>query len=212
MSPFSFFKKKDKDISKFDKNISNKSESMLRSEDVITADFALEELEQKENDITKKRLDKLKTICEEIKQSYRTISNIAINIEMGEINVEEEKLTPLIKNTKSIIVKSLKRESANTLEIPRTFEDLTKFKETITSSINRFGEVTSSHSTVINTFMKKHANHLRSELKKITENSETIDEFYNDILRNKESIDKCKNNLIDIDKKKIEIENNNSIM
>ncbi len=212
MSPFSFFKKKDKDISKFDKNISNKSKSMHRSEDAITADFAFEELERKEKDITKNRLDKLKTICEEIKQSYRTINNIAINIEMEEINVEEEKLTPLIKNTKNIIVKSLKRESANTLEIPKTFEDLTKFKETIISSINRFGEVTSSHSTVINTFMKKHANHLRSELKKITENSEIIDEFYNDILRNKEAIDKCKNNLKDINNKKMEIDNNSSII
>jgi len=212
MSPFSFFKKKDKDISKFDKNISNKSKSMHRSEDVITADFAFEELERKENDITKNRLDKLKTIFEEIKQSYRTINNIAVNIETEEINVEEEKLTPLIKNTKNIIVKSLKRESANTLEIPKTFDDLTKFKETITSSINRFGEVTSSHSTVINTFMKKHANHLRSELKKITENSKIIDEFYTDILKNKEAIDGCKNNLKDINNKKTEIDNNNSII
>jgi hypothetical protein len=212
MSPFSFFKKKDKDISKFDKNISSKSKSMHRSEDVITTDFALQELERKENDITLNRLDKLKTTCEEIKQSYRTINNIAINIEMEEINVEEEKLTPLIKNTKNIIVKSLKRESANTLGIPKTFEDLTKFKETIISSINRFGEVTSSHSTVINTFMKKHANQLRSELKKITENSEIIDEFYNDILRNKEAIEKCKNNLKDINNKSVEIDNSRSII
>ena len=212
MSPFSFFKKKDKDISKFDKNVPSKSKSLHRSEDVITADFALEELERKEYDITKNRLDKLKNICEEIKQSYRTINNIAINIEMEEINVEEEKLTPLIKNTKNIIVKSLKRESSNTLEIPKTFDDLTKFKETITSSINRFGEVTSSHSTVINTFMKKHANHLRSELKKITENSEIIDEYYNDILRNKEEIDRCKNNLKDIKNKKTEIDSSSSII
>ncbi len=212
MSPFSFFKKKDKDISKFDKHISNKSKSTHRSDDTITTDFALDELNKKENDIIKNRLEKLKNICGEIKHSYKIINNIANNIEMEEINVEEEKLAPLIKNTKNIIVKSLKRESSNMLEIPKTFEDFIKFKETIISSINRFGEVTSSHSTVINTFMKKHANQLRSELKKITENSEIIDEFHNDILKNKEVIDECKNKLIDINKKRIEIDSNNSII
>ncbi len=212
MSPFSFFKKKDKDIPKFDKNISNKSKSLHRPDDIIKTDFALEELKKKENDIIKNRLDKLKNICGEIKQSYRIINNIANNIETEEIIAEEEKLTPLIKNTKNIIVKSLKRETSNTLEIPKTFEDLIKFRETIVSSINRFGEVTSSHSTVINTFMKKHANHLRSELKKITENSEIIDEFHEDILKNKEAIDECKNKLLDINKKKIEIDNNNTII
>src|SRR5688572_8172613 len=124
MSPFSFFKKKDKDVPKFDKNISNKSKSLHRPDDTITTDFALEELKKKENDIIKNRLDKLKNICGEIKQSYRIINNIANNIETEEIIAEEEKLTPLIKNTKNTIVKSLKRETSNTLEIPKTFEDL----------------------------------------------------------------------------------------
>jgi hypothetical protein len=212
MSPFSFFKKKDKDISKLNNNLSNKSKPIQRPDNTITIDFALGEIERKENDIVKNRLDRLKKTCEEIKQSYETINSIASNIETEEIVVEEEKLAPLIKNTKNTIVRTLKRESSNTLEIPKTFEDLTRFKETIISSINRFGEVTSSHSTVFNTFMKKHANNLRGELKKITENSETIEEFYDDILKNKEAIDACKNNLRDLDRKKAENDNSSSII
>ena len=70
-------------------------------------------------------------------------------------------MTPLINNTRNIVVKSLKRESSNALQIPETFEELVKFKETINSSIKRFGEVTRSHSIVINNFMKKNANSLR---------------------------------------------------
>ena len=87
-----------------------------------------------------------------------------------------------------------------------------EFKETIISSIDRFGEVTRSHSTIINNFMKKHANNLRSELKKITENSEKINEYYMDILKDKEIIDECKNNLIDIINKRTEINNSSSII
>jgi hypothetical protein len=210
MSPFNFFKKKDKDISKIDNNIQNKPNTLHHSDNIITIDFALDEIKKKENNIIINHLDRLRKICEDIKQSFEIINSIAENIELKEIN-EEERLTPLINNTRNIVVKSLKRESSNALQIPETFEDLVKFKEMINSSIKRFGEVTRSHSVVINNFMKKNANSLRSELKKITENSEKINEYYSNILKDKEIIDRCKNNLQDVINKRTEIENNNSI-
>src|SRR6185312_11352397 len=194
MSPFNFFKKKDKDISKTDNKIVNKSKSSSHHPDnTITIEFALEEIKKKENNIIKNHLDKLRKICKETIQSFEIINNIAESIESQKIDEEEEKLTPLINNTRNIIVKSLKRESSNTLQIPETFEELEKFKETIDSSIKRFGEVTRSHSIVINNFMKKHANNLRSELKKITENSVKINEYFVEILKEKEIIEECKN-------------------
>jgi hypothetical protein len=210
MSPFNFFKKKDKDISKIDNNHQNKPNTLHHSDNIITIDFALGEIKKKENNIIINHLDRLRKICEDTKQSFEIINSIAENIELEEIN-EEERLTPLINNTRNIVVKSLKRESSNALQIPETFEDLVKFKEMINSSIKRFGEVTRSHSVVINNFMKKNANSLRSELKKITENSEKINEYYSNILKDKEIIDGCKNNLQDVIKKRTEINNNNSI-
>ena len=211
MSPFSFFKKKDKDISKINTKVFNRSNSSSQSDDIITIDFALEEINKKEVNIIKNQLEKLRKTCEETIQSYEIINNIAENLEIEEINAENDKLTPLVNNTKKVIVKSLKRESSNELQIPESFEDLVKFKETIFSSINRFGEVTSSHSTVINTFMKKHANNLRSELKRITGKSEKINEYYKYILEDKEIIDDCKNNLLELSNKIKEISNNNNI-
>jgi hypothetical protein len=211
MSPFSFFKKKDKDISKINTKVFNRSNSSSQSDDIITIDFALEEINKKEENIIKNQLEKLRKTCEETIQSYETINNIAENLEIEEINAENDKLAPLVNNTKKVIVKSLKRESSNELQIPESFEDLVKFKETIFSSINRFGEVTSSHITVINTFMKKHANNLRSELKRITGKSEKINEYYEYILEDKEIIDDCKNNLLELSNKIKEISNNNNI-
>jgi hypothetical protein len=212
MSPFNFFKKKDKDISKTDNKVVNKSKSSHHSDNTITIEFALEEIEKQGNNIIKNHLDKLRKICKDTIQSFEIINNIAENIESHKIDEEEEKLTPLINNTRNIIVKSLKRESSNTLQIPETFEELVKFKETIDSSIKRFGEVTRSHSIVINNFMKKHANSLRSELKKITENSEKINEYFVEILKEKEIIEECKNNLLATINRSIEINNNNSII
>ena len=122
MSPFNFFKKKDKDISKIDNNIQNKPNTSHHSDNIITIDFALDEIKKKENNIIINHLDRLRKICEDIKQSFEIINSIAENIELEEIK-EEERLTPLINNTRNIVVKSLKRESSNALQIPETFEE-----------------------------------------------------------------------------------------
>src|SRR5919107_6413784 len=131
MSPFSFFKKKDKDIPQINTKLFNKSKSSPSSEDVITIDFALEEIKKKEMNIIKNQLEKLRKTCEETIQSYEIINSIAEKLEAEEVNAENDKLTPLVNNTKKIIVKSLKRESSNELKIPESLEDLVKFKETI---------------------------------------------------------------------------------
>jgi methyl-accepting chemotaxis protein len=200
MSPFSFFKKKDKENDENVKGIFNKLKLSTRSStnnpgNALRIDDALNKLKDKEREITASYLEKLKRPCGEIKESYETISNIAKNIELEEIEIEESKLTPLINNTKKTILRTLKREAANPLPIPRSLEEISKFKESTTASINRFGEVTSSHSRVINTFLKKHANDLRNELKKITENSSKVNGIYNELSKDLETVENCKNNL-----------------
>lgn len=212
MSPFSFFKKKDKEISK---SINDSSQTYHQDLNSITIDIALEKIKNEEEKKIKETLKKLRKTCEETKQSFEIINNIAEKIEEEKSNIEaeredgEEKLIPLINNTRNIITKSLKRESSNVLQIPETFEDLVKFKDGLDSSIKRFGEVTRSHSIVINNFMKKHANNLRSELKKITEKYEKINESYIKMLKDKDTLDECKNNLLSIVNKKNEISNSN---
>ena len=85
MSPFNFFKKKDKDISKIDNNIQNKPNTSHHLDSIVTIDFALDEIEKKENNIILNHLDRLRKICEDIKQSFEIINNIAENIELQEI-------------------------------------------------------------------------------------------------------------------------------
>ena len=132
MSPFSFFKKKDKEISK---SINDSSQTYHQDLNSITIDIALEKIKNEEEKKIKETLKKLRKTCEETKQSFEIINNIAEKIEEEKSNIEaeredgEEKLIPLINNTRNIITKSLKRESSNVLQIPETFEDRVKFKE-----------------------------------------------------------------------------------
>jgi hypothetical protein len=217
MSPFGFFNKKDKKNPNF---INKTSERPKHSNDleVIAIETALEKIKDKEEILINDTLKKLTKICEETKQSFEIINSIAEKIESEKSNEisekggGEEKLIPLINNTRNIITKSLKRESSNVLHIPETFDELVKFKDTLDSSIKRFGEVTRSHSIVINNFMKKHANNLRSELKKITEKYEKINENYIKVLEDKNALDECKNNLLSIINKRAEINNKNKLI
>ncbi len=112
---------------------------------------------------------------------------------------------PLVQNTKNTIVRALKRESSNILPIPKTFEDVIKFKDSLDASINRFGEVTSSHSRIVNTFMKKHANSLRGELKRISDSSEKLNDEYNQVTEERKMIEQCRFNLLSMHSKIDEI-------
>src|SRR5688500_12372562 len=112
---------------------------------------------------------------------------------------------PLVQNTKNTIVRALKRESSNILPIPKTFEDFIKYKDSVDASINRFGEVTSSHSRIVNTFMKKYANSLRGELKRISDSSEILNDEYNQITEERKTVEQCRSNLLSMHSKMDEI-------
>src|SRR5690606_16969360 len=108
----------------------------------------------------------------------------------------EEKLAPLVKNTKNTIVRALKREASNIQDTPKNFDEFVKFKDSLDASINRFGEVTSSHSRIVNTFMKKHANSLRGDLKKISYISDILRDEFEGLSAKKKIIDDCRLNLL----------------
>ncbi len=147
----------------------------------------------------------LEKTFEDTNLAFQHINIIAEDLDAEVINTEEEKLMPLVQNTKNTIVRALKRESSNILPIPKTFEDFIKFRDSVDASMNRFGEVTSSHSRIVNTFMKKHANSLRGELKRISDSSEILNDEYNQITEERKMIEQCRSNLLSMHSKMDEI-------
>jgi len=188
---------------------------MVQAQDnKITIEDAIKELEKSEGRITRNLLINLERTFEDTNIAFQHINIIAEDLDAEVINTEEEKLMPLVQNTKNTIVRALKRESSNVLPIPKTFEDFVKYRDSVEASINRFGEVTSSHSRIVNTFMKKHANNLRGELKRISDSSEKLTDEYNQVTDEKKMIERCKINLLgmhykidEINKTSIKIKN-----
>ena len=204
MPSFNFFKKRDKDISKLSNKksgagagTSNSTIPIVQAQDnKITIEDAIKELEKSEGRISKNLLTNLEKTFEDTNLAFQRINIIAEDLEAEVIDTEEEKLMPLVQNTKNTIVRALKRESSNILPIPKTFEDFIKYKDSVDASINRFGEVTSSHSRIVNTFMKKHANSLRGELKRISDSSEKLNDEYEQITDERKMIEQCRSNLL----------------
>ena len=217
MPSFNFFKRRDKDISKPNNKKSgagagstNSTIPIVQAQDNnITIDDAIKELEKSEGRITKNLLINLEKTFEDTNVAFQHINIIAEDLDAEVINTEEEKLMPLVQNTKNTIVRALKRESSNVLPIPKTFEDFVKYKDSVEASINRFGEVTSSHSRIVNTFMKKHANNLRGELKRISDSSEKLNDEYNQVTDERRMIEQCKTNLLEMHSKIDEINKTN---
>ncbi len=217
MPSFNFFKKKDKDISKLNNKksgagagVANSTIPIVQAQDnKITIEDAVKELEKSEGRITKNLLINMEKTFEDTNLAFQHVNTIAEDLDAEVINTEEEKLMPLVQNTKNTIVRALKRESSNILPIPKTFEEFIKFRDAVEASINRFGEVTSSHSRIVNTFMKKHANSLRGELKKISDSSEKLNDEYDHITEERKMIEHCRSNLLSMHSKVDEINKTN---
>lgn len=217
MPSFNFFKKRDKDISKLSSKksgagagTSNSTIPIVQAQDnKITIEDAIKELEKSEGRISKNLLTNLEKTFEDTNLAFQRINIIAEELDAEVIDTEEEKLMPLVQNTKNTIVRALKRESSNILPIPKTFEDFIKYKDSVDASINRFGEVTSSHSRIVNTFMKKHANSLRGELKRISDSSEKLNDEYEQITDERKMIEQCRSSLLGMHSKIDEINRTN---
>lgn len=212
MPSFNFFKRKKRIVTNFDvkdsESHSNLSTSTQQEHDNrISINDALTLLEKMEQDVTRNLLIELDKIFDDTNQVLKHINNVADDLEKEEIVIEEEKLTPLVKNTKNTIVRALKRESSNILSKPKNFEDFVNFKNSLDSSINRFGEVTSSHSRIVNTFMKKHANSLRGDLKKISDYLEKLNDGYTNIKQEKAIIESLRSDLLNVKSKNNDMNN-----
>lgn len=215
MPSFNFFKRKDKDVSKLNNKKSaaagagaaanSTTPTIQAADNKITIEDAVKELEKSEGKITKTLLINFEKIFEDTNLAFQHINNIAEDLDAEVITTEEQKLMPLVQNTKNTIVRALKRESSNILPVPKTFEEFIKFRDSVDASINRFGEVTSSHSRIVNTFMKKHANSLRGELKRISDSSEKLNDGYKEIIQERKMIEDCRSNLLGIHSKIDEI-------
>ena len=124
-----------------------------------------------------------------------------MNLKIQEIKAESPQFESLINTSKKILISSIKKESLIESYQIKTYEDAIKFKNNLELLINRFGQVGDSHNRILNEFMRKQINKLKSEfdnlsslLKKVAKIISTKENQINSCIR-------CKEDLIILDEK-----------
>ena len=195
MSPrFDFFKRKtaghfhDKEgKDNFDHSVTNKE---------------LLEIVDKEKKILEKDLvDHLKPTKNLALDCLGRLRKDADELEEQEIRVENPQFESLINTSKKILITSIKKESFIDSSEIKNYEDAIKFKNNLELLINRFGQVGDSHNRILNEFMRKQVNKLKSEfdnlsslLKEVTKIIATKENEINTCIE-------CKQDLVLLDEK-----------
>ncbi len=172
--PFGLFRKKEKN-----EGVQIEQPTISAPADPLSIQEAQELLQKIESASVQSLATRLSPVKESAAQSLKAIRDLAEEMENEKIKLEdlEQRFKSVIENSRKTIVSSLKRESSVELELPRSVNDAKKFKERFEAMMNRFGEVTGSHSKLLNNFMKKHANRMRAEfdqLRKLLNEAKSI--------------------------------------
>lgn len=163
--PFGFFKKKENEAPVQHPAVAAPAAG------AISIHQAQDLLHSIESAMVQELAARLTSLKQSASLSLQSIGTLANDMEHEKLKLEglEQRYKSVAENTKRTIISSLRREAATELPQVQTANDVRKFKERFESMMNRFGEVSGSHSKVINAFMKKHASRMKEEFEALTE-------------------------------------------
>ena len=193
-SRFGFFKRKTPHFFHDKKKNSNFVQSVKNNE-------LLEIVEKEKKVLEKDLIDNLKPTRKLVLDCLDRLRKNADELEKEEIRVENPQFESLINNSKKILITSIKKESFIDSSEIKNYEDAIKFKNNLELLINRFGQVGDSHNRILNEFMRKQLNKLKSEfdnlsslLKEVTKIISTKENEINTCIE-------CKQDLVLLDEK-----------
>lgn len=157
MSPkFGFFKRR-----AFD-NFDEKKIQKVRTQ-TATHKELLEIIEKEKKLLEKDLISDLEPTRRAVLGCLDRLRNGADELDEQEIKVENPQFESLIKNSKRILITSIKKESFIESSEIKDYEGAIKFKNNLELLINRFGQVGESHNRILNEFMRKQINKLKNE-------------------------------------------------
>jgi chromosome segregation ATPase len=200
--PFSFFKKKEGDAEP-----SRVPHMAIVPPGTISIQQAQELLRSIESEKVQRLASKLLPITESAYKSLITIAQLAEGLDHEKIKLEdlEQRHKSVIENSRKTIVASLRREASTEFQLPKTMNDAKKFKEKFETMMNRIGEVTGSHSKMLNIFMKKYASKLRSEFEALSKLLSDVKTAVSALEKDRAPIVRCGNILNTASQKAISI-------
>ena len=206
LSPrFGFFKKKN-NLPEIKPSISGNR--MTKPIDISVMD-ALAELAKIESENVRILSNNLSPVKEDVTRTLRSIQKVADELEKDNIKLEEDRFKSIVQNSKATVISSLKREASSVMPLPQSAYDAKRFKEKLESIVNRFGEVSGSHSKVFNIFMKKYAGKLKDEFERLSSLLEDTKSIITGFEEKAGEIVECSNLLNTISQKTSSVRSNN---
>ncbi|HKY10871.1 MAG TPA: hypothetical protein VJL79_03080 [Nitrososphaera sp.] len=189
--PFGIFKKKPNDIASAEHSIATPASDTLSIQQAQDLLHSLEAAKVKELSAS------LAPIKESAAESLKVIDTLAKEMDRENIKLEdvERRLKSVVEHSKTTVVSSLRREASLELPFPQSANDAKKFKERFENMMKRFGEVSGSHSKVLNAFMKKHSGKIKDEFEFLTKLLNETRAIISEFDRNREPIIRCENTL-----------------
>jgi DNA repair exonuclease SbcCD ATPase subunit len=189
--PFGIFKKKPNDIASAEHSIPTPASDTLSIQQAQDLLQSLEAVKVKELSAS------LAPIKESAAESLKVIDTLAKEMDRENIKLEdvERRLKSVVEHSKTTVVSSLRREASLELPLPQSANDAKKFKERFENMMKRFGEVSGSHSKVLNAFMKKHSGKIKDEFEFLTKLLNETRAIISEFDRNREPIIRCENTL-----------------
>jgi hypothetical protein len=189
--PFGIFKKKPNDIASAEHSIPTPASETLSIQQAQDLLHSLEAAKVKELSAS------LAPIKESAAESLKVIDTLAKEMDRENIKLEdvERRLKSVVEHSKTTVVSSLRREASLELPLPQSANDAKKFKERFENMMKRFGEVSGSHSKVLNAFMKKHSGKIKDEFEFLTKLLNETRAIISEFDRNREPIIRCENTL-----------------
>lgn len=162
--PFGLFKKKESEVP------ADRLAIAAPAAGALSIQQAQDLLRAIESSMVQELAARLAPVKESAAQSLKIIDGLANDMEHDKIKLEgiEQRFKSVAENSKRTVVSSLRREAATELPRIQSANDAKKFKEKFETMMNRFGEVSGSHSKVMNAFMKKHASRMKDEFEALT--------------------------------------------
>jgi hypothetical protein len=144
----------------------NLSKSSYENELTITE--ALDLLKRMDDEKVGEMSRELTPVSRSLENTLLTIGKLAEEMENEKVKVEDEKFKPSVESSRKILVTSLRKESSFGFQAPSSIQEARIFQDRLHSLVERFGDVSGSHSKLLNTFMKKHTGKVKGEFDTIT--------------------------------------------
>ena len=195
MSPrFGFFKRKTPDYF-------HDKESQADSVKSVSNKELLEIVENEKKVLEKDLIDNLEPTRNLVLECLDRLRKNADELEEQEIKAESPQFESLINTSKKILITSIKKESLIESYQIKSYEDAIKFKNNLELLINRFGQVGDSHNRILNEFMRKQINKLKSEFDNLSSLLKEVAKIISTKQNQINSCIQCKENLILLDEK-----------